>query len=223
MAQPAPAPAQTAPPAPAPAAAPAPPAMPPAPPAAAPSPAPVNPGEQPPAQPGAPASGGQTLSAADEQALKRYQYMLQTAPPDQIEKAHEEAFAKLTPEQRKELLARLSKGNPADKPADDSPQALARSATRTEMREPGSLQKVVGGEGAGMGKGGAALGMGAALLGGVAAGVVGTAVFNSLFDENSFQQWDSAAEGLIPDVEIPEVGDFFGFDGDSGGGFFDDF
>ncbi|WP_205413099.1 hypothetical protein [Austwickia chelonae] len=181
------------------------------------------PAPAPAAAPAASAPEGQAISAADEQAIKRYQYMLQTAPPDQIEKAHEEAFAKLNPEQRKELLARLSQGNPADKPADDSPQALARSATRTEMREPGSLQKVMGNEAGGMSRGGAALGMGAALLGGVAAGVIGTAVFSSLFDENTFQQWDAAAEGLIPDVEMPEVGDFFGFGDDSEGGFFDDF
>ena len=32
---------------------------------------------------------------ADEQALQRYRYMLKTAPPETIEQAHEEAFAKL--------------------------------------------------------------------------------------------------------------------------------
>ncbi len=36
----------------------------------------------------------------DKQALERYQYMLKTAPPDDIERAHEEAFAQLTPDQR---------------------------------------------------------------------------------------------------------------------------
>ena len=34
---------------------------------------------------------------SDEQALQRYRYMVQTAPPEMVEQAHEEAFAKLTP------------------------------------------------------------------------------------------------------------------------------
>lgn len=34
----------------------------------------------------------------DEQSLERYRYMLATAPPEDIERAHEEAFARLTPE-----------------------------------------------------------------------------------------------------------------------------
>ena len=41
---------------------------------------------------------------ADEQALQRYRYMLRTAPPETIEQAHEEAFAKLTPTQRAQAL-----------------------------------------------------------------------------------------------------------------------
>jgi|SRR4051794_2176263 hypothetical protein len=41
---------------------------------------------------------------ADEQALQRYRYLLKTAPPETIEQAHEEAFAKLTPAQRAQAL-----------------------------------------------------------------------------------------------------------------------
>jgi hypothetical protein len=40
---------------------------------------------------------GHQPTDADEQALQRYRYMLRTAPPETIEQAHEEAFAKLTP------------------------------------------------------------------------------------------------------------------------------
>ena len=40
----------------------------------------------------------------DEQALARYRYMLATAPPEDIERAHEEAFTRLTPEQRRAAL-----------------------------------------------------------------------------------------------------------------------
>ncbi|MDF9457858.1 hypothetical protein P5837_30560 [Bacillus cereus] len=44
----------------------------------------------------------------DQQAVERYRYMLRTAPPDTIEQAHEEAFARLTPEQRRLALEQLS-------------------------------------------------------------------------------------------------------------------
>ena len=43
----------------------------------------------------------------DEQALAWYRYMLKTAPPETIEQAHVEAFAKLTPQQRRMLLEQL--------------------------------------------------------------------------------------------------------------------
>src|SRR6476469_126209 len=48
---------------------------------------------------------GQPLT--DEQAIARYRYMLQTAPPETIERAHVEAFSKLTPEQRRMGLTNL--------------------------------------------------------------------------------------------------------------------
>ena len=35
--------------------------------------------------------------SADDQAIARYHYMLKTAPPETIEQAHAEAFAKLSP------------------------------------------------------------------------------------------------------------------------------
>ena len=128
----------------------------------------------------------------NEQAIRRYQYLLQTAPPDQIEAAHAEAFAKLTPEQRRELLTRLSQGNPADRPADDSPQALARSATRTEMREPGTLPRMMGGGGM---MGGMAMGMGGILLGSVAGAFIGSAIANEFFDHDGFMDWDTSGGG----------------------------
>ncbi|MGH3474890.1 MAG: hypothetical protein ACRDOT_08260, partial [Aeromicrobium sp.] len=48
----------------------------------------------------------------DDRAIERYRYLLQTAPPEQIEQAHEEAFAQLTPEQRREVLEALSTETP---------------------------------------------------------------------------------------------------------------
>ena len=80
----------------------------------------------------------------DEQAIARYRYMLNTAPPETIEQAHAEAFAKLTPEQRSMLLQELSANIPdAERSAagvagKSDPQSLARLATRAEVRQPGT-------------------------------------------------------------------------------------
>ena len=45
---------------------------------------------------------------ADEIAIERYRYLLRTAPPETIEQAHAEAFAKLTPAQRAQVFQELS-------------------------------------------------------------------------------------------------------------------
>src|SRR6186713_3219881 len=80
--------------------------------------------------------------AEDEQALARYRYMLKTAPPETIEQAHVEAFAKLSPQQRRMLLEELRSDTPdAERAyAAETPQALARMATRAEVRRPGTLE-----------------------------------------------------------------------------------
>ena len=74
----------------------------------------------------------------DEQALARYRYMLKTAPPETIEQAHLEAFARLTPQQRQLLLEQLRAEMPEAERAyaTENPQTLARLATRAEMRDP---------------------------------------------------------------------------------------
>src|SRR3954463_8373345 len=83
----------------------------------------------------------------DEQALQRYRYMLRTAPPETIEQAHEEAFAKLTPDQRARALRELAAETPEGERAAlaggrDDPKSLARLATRAEMRQPGALERI---------------------------------------------------------------------------------
>jgi hypothetical protein len=89
----------------------------------------------------------------DEQAVERYRYMLRTAPPEAIEQAHAEAFARLTPEQRRLALQELSATVPERERAGASsdPQSLARMATRAEMRQPGTLERAFGGNRYGMG------------------------------------------------------------------------
>jgi hypothetical protein len=80
----------------------------------------------------------------DERALARYRYMLKTAPPETIEQAHVEAFASLTPEQRRMLLEQLRAEIPEAERAyaTENPQALARLATRAEVRQPGTMERV---------------------------------------------------------------------------------
>ena len=81
----------------------------------------------------------------DEQAVERYRYLLRTAPPEAVEQAHAEAFAQLTPEQRRLVLEQLSADVPANERTDrDDPQSLARLATRAEMRRPGTLERTFG-------------------------------------------------------------------------------
>ena len=93
-------------------------------------------GHQPPPHGGTP---------TDQQAVERYRYLLRTAPPDQIEEAHAEAFAQLTPQQRQEVLVQLAAAVPSsERPRSDDPRTLARVATRAEVRQPGTLERAFG-------------------------------------------------------------------------------
>ena len=87
--------------------------------------------EVPPRQPTAAPSPTAPGELTDEQALERYRYLVRTAPPEAIERAHEEAFAKLTPEQRRMALRDLSAVVPEhERAGGDDPRSLARMATR---------------------------------------------------------------------------------------------
>ena len=200
--------------------------------------APQHAGHQaPPPQGGAP---------TDQQAIERYRYLLRTAPPDQIEEAHAEAFAQLTPQQRQEVLVQLAAAVPSsERPRSDDPRSLARAATRAEVRQPGTLERAFGGgpgygpgygggygPGYGRGYGGAGFGstLGASLLGTVGGLVVGTAVADALFDtglgdgglfgggdEEAYAQGNEDAQGDGGDYGGDPGGDFGG--GDFGGDF----
>lgn len=106
-------------------------------------------------------------SAQSTDAVARYRYLLSTSSPEQIEKAHEEAFAAMTPIERQEVLAALARNG--ESPADTSSASLARSATRLEMRQPGSMSSLTG-----------SLGGGGTVLASLAAGFVGSAVWSGL-------------------------------------------
>jgi hypothetical protein len=157
----------------------------------------------------------------DEQALERYRYMLKTAPPATIEQAHVEAFAKLTPQQRRMLLEELRAEMPdAERAyAAETPQALARIATRAEVRRPGTLEGLFGRmPGAGPGLGGI---MAGSLLGSMAGTVLGTMIAQSFLANHAFAQGNPAEE-VAPshgsDVEAAHDGDLGGLD-DAGGDF----
>jgi len=200
--------------------------------------------EEPRAQLTAPTFGGagdgrQQSPDTDEQALQRYRYMLKTAPPETIEQAHEEAFAKLTPAQRAQALRELAAATPEGERAAsgggrDDPKSLARMATRSEMRQPGTIERTFGGMGSGLGMGGMMGGMGSTILASLAAGFVGSVVaqqFLGSVEDFGFgevdtseqsgdeQTYDNAGDNSYGDYgEGDDYGDYGG--GDFGGGDF---
>jgi hypothetical protein len=133
----------------------------------------------------------QEPASADAQAIARYRYLLQTAPPETIEQAHAEAFAQLTPEQRQRVLQDLAAAVPeggeraAVLRAGDQPGSLARAATRAELRQPGVLERIFGGAGPVGGYPGPAPGVGglfaSTLLGSVAGTVLGSMIAQQFF------------------------------------------
>jgi len=155
----------------------------------------------------------------EQQALERYRYMLRTAPPETIEQAHAEAFAKLSSEQRRRLLSELTESAPAAErgaiaatSADDT-QALARVATRAEVRQPGILERTMGS---------GAMGFGANLLSSFAMGFVGSMVAQSFF--SALGGFDGAeAHAVGPDNGESELAANDSEDAaDDGGDGFDD-
>jgi hypothetical protein len=165
----------------------------------------------------------------DEQALQRYRYMLSTAPPEDIERAHEEAFARLTPDQRRQALQALAQYVPEREIRGDDPASLARTATRAETAQPGTIERA-------WGAGGAGFGLGSWFLTTLAASFVGTAIAQSFFAADAGA--DADAEGGEPGTEdggetgtdtadagvgddVDAGGDFGGDLGDLGGDFGD--
>src|SRR5690242_985300 len=127
-----------------------------------------------------PPSGG--ASSEDERAIARYRYLLRTADPEDIERVHAEAFAKLSPEQRQMVLQRLTEDLPeSERPRTDQPADLARSATRAEMSRPGYLQGAFAGRGAGPGMG-TGMGMGGMIAGSMLGTIAGVVVGSALAD-----------------------------------------
>jgi hypothetical protein len=166
----------------------------------------------------------------DERAVERYRYLLRTAPPETIEAAHAEAFAKLTPEQRRMVLQELDQTlTPAERAAgtsyDEDPRSLARLATRAEMRQPGTLERTWSGMPAmgGVGMGGLMMGN---FLGTFAGFMLGSMVADAFLGSSGYDQGDAdglgagdaaTADGEFADAGSADAGMFGDFGGDFGG------
>ena len=146
----------------------------------------------------------QAAQSADEQALARYRYMLKTAPPETIEQAHAEAFAQLTPEQRRQVLQAMRDDVPAAERAmaeqgGATPEALARMATRAEIRRPGSTERMFG-QGGGASLGGV---MAGSLLSSIAGAVIGSMIARQFFADPGA----GGAEEVAEPSQDADVGD----------------
>ncbi len=164
----------------------------------------------------------------DRQAIERYRYLLRTAPPETVEQVHAEAFGRLTPSQRRQVLEEMSAGlSPAERPAGDDPGTLARAATRAEYRQPGFMERTFGGRSFGSG-GGPGFGsmLGASMLGTIGGYVVGSALVGAMFDPGYDAGYadgvaaDAAGDGSDSGGGEAAGGDAGGFGGDFGGGDF---
>ena len=122
--------------------------------------------------------------STDEIAVERYRYLLRTAPPETLEQVHAEAFAKLTEDQRKLVYQELSQSG--EQPRGTDAASLAQAATRSELRQPGTLERSFQGPSFG------AM-VGSSLLGTVAGYVIGSAIV-SAFLPNDLGGADASAD-----------------------------
>lgn len=149
----------------------------------------------------------------DQQGIERYRYLLRTAPPNDIERAHEEAFAQLSAEQRAAVLRQLSERVPPSEIGGDDPKSLARTATRAEMREPGMMERTFGVAGA--------PGLGSMFFATLAGAFIGSSIANSFDDGGRSDGSGDGSEGDGGDGAADDSGGDFG--GDVGGDFGGDF
>jgi hypothetical protein len=121
-------------------------------------------------------TAGQSTQAAtpeDRAAVARYEYLLSTAQPAQLEQVNRDAFARLTPAQRDQVGTELRAALPTgEHPASSSADDLARSATRGQAQNPGFLKRLLS-KPAGRGGGGALAGAGLGAVAGVGLGAAG--------------------------------------------------
>lgn len=160
-----------------------------------------------------PAAGATSLTAADRAAIARYDYLLRTADPDQVERLHRESFERLTPAQRAHVRGRMdAEFAPHDRPRSDAPADLARAAGRAEAQRPGRMSALLARAGRGGLVGAGVIGAGG-LLAAVAGGAVVSAVAGPLLAQAMASGVDFAglAEGLDVEALASGIGaDAFG-------------
>jgi hypothetical protein len=175
-----------------------------------------------PPAPGA-SRASQTATDADRAAIARYDYLLQTADPQRVEQIHREAFARLTPEQRALVEARMRQElEPGERPRSSSPDDLARAAGRAEAMRPGRMRGLLsrvrgaGAGGAAVAAGGAAVG----LLGAVAGGAVLSTVAGPLLEQagNMGVDFGALAEGIDVESLAGGAGELVGSAGEAASG-----
>ena len=159
----------------------------------------------------------------DEIAVERYRYLLRTAPPETLEQVHAEAFAKLTDEQRAIIYRDLAANGETPRGTDAA--SLAQSATRSELRQPGSLERSFQGPSFGSM-------VGSSLLGTVAGYVIGSALVSAFIpmdfgsdaagaDTGADTGADSGVDAGGADAAGADAGGYGDFGGgDFGGGDF---
>ncbi|CAH0232216.1 cation-transporting ATPase [Microbacterium sp. Bi128] len=165
-----------------------------------------------------PAPDAAALTSEDRAAIARYDYLLRTADPDQVERLHREAFERLTPAQRAHVRGRMdAEFAPHDRPRSDAPADLARAAGRAEAQRPGRMSALLARAGRGGLVGAGVIGAGG-LLTAVAGGAIVSAVAAPLLAQavNAGVDFAGLTEGL--DVEALASGLGAGAFGDVAGG-----
>lgn len=167
-----------------------------------------------------PATASGPVPEEDRRAIARYDYLVRTAEPDQLERVHREAFERLTPQQRTQLTASMRSELPeSERPRTDAPQDLARSATRLGALDPRRLTRMLGRSGSSStGAGTLAVGAAGGLLGVVAGGAIATGIGSSLLQDaiGAGIDVDSLTAGMDADLGGFTEG-FEGFTDDIGG------
>lgn len=140
------------------------------------------------------------VSADDRAAIARYDYLMRTADPQRVEQIHREAFARLTPEQRRHVEERMrTEFAPDERPRSSSPDDLARAAGRAEAMKPGRMKGLLARAG-GVRAGGAAV-----LAGGAAVGILGAVAGGAVLSSVAGPLLEQAA-GLGVDFEALAAG-----------------
>lgn len=146
-----------------------------------------------------PASSASPVSESDRAAIARYDYLLRTADPEQVQRIHRDAFARLTPQQREHVAARMREElPPGERPRSSSSEDLSRAAGRAEAMNPGRMRGLL----SRVRGGGAA---GAALAGGAAVGVLGVVAGGAVLSTVAAPLLDQAA-GFGVDFESLAAG-----------------